>query len=375
MLKSLCLTVSLPATLLLLSTGCSLTANAPATQSSTTDAIAQPPAEKFIAARKLAWEAAVMVQNPPHLVDTWQRAKIKWRQAIKLLESIPPSSPLTPQVQQKLAIYRKNYATISQRLATEQQAVENLRHAQKMAWAAAVMVHKPPHSRKVLERAKQKWQAAVDLLEPVAPGTSTERYARQKLITYRSNATKISKRILTETAAQETLSRFTDAEKRLEQAVMDAMAGFTDERTGVSYQEYTELVQRLRSRLKQLAAQAAGTHHPVYSDLSNALKDYEFALHIWQAYLGFKETVSTGGLYDDLIDTVPISFINSSTLTQKYKVQTFAGGTQISFRFAVWKVWKRAQEHISAAQWKHISHHPHPNIAPEKAPAEVIGSR
>lgn len=82
---------------------------------------AQPTAAlgTFIEARKLAWDAAVMVQHPPHTVETWQAARVKWRQAINLLETIPEGTALSVQAKEKIAVYQVNYAAINDRLTTE----------------------------------------------------------------------------------------------------------------------------------------------------------------------------------------------------------------------------------------------------------------
>lgn len=48
----------------------------------------------YDAARQLAWQAAVSVQGPPHEIATWQQARVTWRKAMRLLESIPADSDL-----------------------------------------------------------------------------------------------------------------------------------------------------------------------------------------------------------------------------------------------------------------------------------------
>ncbi|MEG3882198.1 magnesium transporter, partial [Microcoleus sp. herbarium7] len=85
-----------------------------------------PTATNLAAAQKLAMEAAVMTQNPPHPLENWQQVQGKWQESIKLLEAIPDSSPVVTQAQEKLSVYRTNYQAITNRIVTEQKAATNL---------------------------------------------------------------------------------------------------------------------------------------------------------------------------------------------------------------------------------------------------------
>jgi hypothetical protein len=59
-----------------------------------------PTATNLAAAQKLAMEAAVMTQNPPHPLENWQQVQEKWQESIKLLEAIPDNSPVATQAQE-----------------------------------------------------------------------------------------------------------------------------------------------------------------------------------------------------------------------------------------------------------------------------------
>ncbi|MBD1942969.1 hypothetical protein H6F50_11460 [Coleofasciculus sp. FACHB-712] len=65
------------------------------------------------AAQKLAWEAAVIVQNPPHPLENWQDAQSKLQQAINLLNTIPQGTFVGAKAKDKLANYQINYNTIT----------------------------------------------------------------------------------------------------------------------------------------------------------------------------------------------------------------------------------------------------------------------
>ena len=157
-----------------------------------------PTATNLAAAQKLAMEAAVMIQNPPHPLETWQQVQGKWEESIKLLEAIPDTSPVAAQAKDKLAIYRTNYQAISNRIVTEQKAATNLEAAQKLAWEAAVMAKEPPHPKELWQNTQSKLQQAINLLNAIPQGTFVEAQAKEKLVAYQNNYTVISNRIKTE---------------------------------------------------------------------------------------------------------------------------------------------------------------------------------
>ena len=79
-------------------------------------------AESLEKAQKLAVEAAVLVQKPPHPMEVWHQSQSKWQQAIALLEAIEAGTPVYSLAQNKLSSYRTNRAVIGQRLAIAQKA-------------------------------------------------------------------------------------------------------------------------------------------------------------------------------------------------------------------------------------------------------------
>ncbi|MEG4456063.1 hypothetical protein [Microcoleus sp. N9_A1] len=157
-----------------------------------------PTATNLAAAQKLAMEAAVMTQNPPHPLENWQQVQGKWQESIKLLEAIPDNSLVATQAQEKLSVYRTNYQAITNRIVTEQKAATNLEAAQKLAGEAALMVNNPPHPKDVWQNAQSKLQQAINLLSSIPQGTFVEAQAKEKLADYQNNYTLISNRIKTE---------------------------------------------------------------------------------------------------------------------------------------------------------------------------------
>jgi hypothetical protein len=304
----------------------------------------------YAAARSLAWEAALLVQNPPHSTETWKQARSKWRQAIRLLESIPPGTPVSAAAAQRLSIYQKNYAAISGRLADEKDAQENLKAAQSLAWQASVIVQNPPHPLRVWQRANSKWQEAIALLEPIGSNTTIAPQTQAKLATYRSNQDVIDQRITVETQAKRLLERFSKTSRHLQDLSTSIVSGLTIEQIGIDYADYTALVRQMEADLNQFGQQPAGQLHPIYAPLSEAVNDYRFALKLWDTYLRYKQANSQW-LYDDLFNQlVPISWLDSSTLFEKYQVKPYTNGTKVSLRFAVWEIWHHAADAVSTAQ-------------------------
>lgn len=82
-------------------------------------------------AKQSAMAAALLVQNPPHPVDTWYQAQQKWQYAINLLEQIPEESFSYPEAREKLKLYRENYQVITQRFNWAKQAINLNNQAKK----------------------------------------------------------------------------------------------------------------------------------------------------------------------------------------------------------------------------------------------------
>lgn len=307
------------------------------------------------AARKLAWEASVLVQKPPHPVKIWQQARVKWRQAIRLLEEIPEGAVGFDQAREKIVTYRANYAIINARLNEEQAAATKLEAAQTLAWQAAITAQNPPHSLRVWQRASQKWREAIELLEPIPSRTFAAIQGREKLEDYRRNYSTITRRMATETLALETLQKFVQTATRLNTVPTHALAGITSDELGIEYEDYSQLVQKLESSLDELSGQVAGRSHPAYTDLRRATEDYKLAVKLWNSYLDLERSNSQW-LYDGLLNQlVSVSQEESTMLTQKYGVKTYFSGSKVSLRFTVWEIWNHATEQIRKAQQKTLS--------------------
>jgi tetratricopeptide (TPR) repeat protein len=310
------------------------------------------PTQNFEAARKLAWEAAVMVQDPPHPAETWQTARVKWRQAIRLLEAIPDNAAISPQAQEKLLTYTQNYDTISKRLMAEKFGVENLELAQTLAWQAAVTAQHPPHPLPVWQRASRKWQEAIALLEPIPATTSVFAQSQQKLAIYRENYRNIQQRIEVELRAQELLEQFSNAAIQLNHLSANAPVGITVEEIGISYWSYASLVKRLETALTQFSRLPGARSHPVYGKLAGAIADYNNALKLWQAYLDFQQDNAAWLFGDSFHQLFPLETPETIALVQQYQLETVPSQStepKISLKFSVWKIWQQANNHLKQA--------------------------
>ena len=328
------------------------------------DTLPATSAETLSQARQLAWEAAVLVQNPPHPEKTWQQARVRWRQAIRLLEAIPSHAPQAAVARQRLAVYRANYQAIDDRWTQEKAAQASYRASQILAWQAAVMVQNPPHSISLWQRAEQKWQAAIAKLATIPPRTSVSLPAQAKLDTYRRNQRAIQEQIALEQQALVALQQFAQTARYLESLPNDELAeNPINESIGIAYDQYLGLLGGLKAELSQLAQTPKGTQHPIYQSLSEALDDYEFAVDVWQAYLAYKQEnakwLNGSAPFNQL---VPLDRLDEATLRQKYQVKTYVEGTKVSLKFTVWAIWQRASQVVGSAEQKiQIAGQPQPN--------------
>jgi uncharacterized membrane-anchored protein YhcB (DUF1043 family) len=350
------LTVALSTGIFLLG-GCSVV-NQVLSAKSTQDSAStesQSASDNLTDARQLAWEAAVIVQNPPHPVNTWQQAKGKWQQAVALLEAAPINTTISAQIREKLPVYRANYTTIDRRLAIEQSAANNLQKAQDLAWQAAVVVQNPPHALRVWRTASRHWQDAIVLLEKIPKTTFAFATSQEKLSTYRNNYSTINQHVATETSALIALKQFSETAVQLNNLMTSRLINPTQSSVGISYQDYSRTVQEMEASLAQFTNQPDVKKHLIYSDLTEAVEDHKLVLKLWQTYLDFKKAETQNLDNDSFNQLFPISFQESNLLIQKYGVRTYGNGTQVSLKFTIWAIWQRANQHIRQAQQKILS--------------------
>ncbi len=74
---------------------------------------------KLVTSKKLAIQASVIVQNPPHPPEVWEKAQTKWQEAISLLQEIPQDAFVFYEAVEKLDLYQVNYQAVTTRLETQ----------------------------------------------------------------------------------------------------------------------------------------------------------------------------------------------------------------------------------------------------------------
>ena len=86
----------------------------------------------FVAVAKSYGErAAVLVQNPPHSADIWQRAEEQWQEALKALEKVPENSPSYVEAQSLRGQYLDYKSDIEARRRQEEQAVATIQEVRQ----------------------------------------------------------------------------------------------------------------------------------------------------------------------------------------------------------------------------------------------------
>jgi hypothetical protein len=141
----------------------------------------------FKSALKLGMEASSLAQNPPHPLAKWQQAATKWQQAIHFLKRIPEGTSVSAKAQERLIRYRRNYHAINEKAAIEQQALNNLATAQKLAIEAAFFMKNAPNSLSAWKEAKDKWQQAIQLLESIPKNSFAYQEAQTNLSNYKTH--------------------------------------------------------------------------------------------------------------------------------------------------------------------------------------------
>ncbi|MBE9207026.1 hypothetical protein IQ244_10935 [Nostoc sp. LEGE 06077] len=149
----------------------------------------------FKAAQNLGLEASALVQSPPHPLIVWQQAESKWQEAIKLLENISENTSVSTRAKDKLITYRFYHTIISQKVIVEKKAVNNLETAHKLAIEANFFIQSSPHSFSVREKAKDKWQQAINSLKEIPDNTFVYQQAKETLLNYQANYREISKNL------------------------------------------------------------------------------------------------------------------------------------------------------------------------------------
>lgn len=172
-------------------------------------------------AQKLAMEAAIIVQNPPHPVQVWQEAQIKWEEAIQLLSEISHQDLMQDEIQQTLKTYQNNYQIITARAVQEESASNNWGKALQLGQETAEMVQNSPHPLLTWREAHSKCNEAVKLLNSIPSTTSIYHQAQEKVVGYKNNCANLDKRVGIEEKAVNTMMRVEKLDREIQTAAQE----------------------------------------------------------------------------------------------------------------------------------------------------------
>lgn len=130
------------------------------------------------------------------------------KEAIALLETIPPSAGAAhQQAQTKSAQIRSHLEIVEQRLENEDAALSTLEDAKQLKNEATDISNNPDHNVASWRTAQAKLQSAINLLKKVPENTFASAQAKQNLSTYLNNYRSVSQKVKTEEAAFATLKK------------------------------------------------------------------------------------------------------------------------------------------------------------------------
>jgi hypothetical protein len=140
-------------------------------------------------------------------INSLNIAQVKLKEAIALLETIPPGAgSIYRQAQNDLTEYRTRLALVQNRLKVEEAAVANLEQAKSLANQAVTLSKEPPHNVAVWQADQAKWRGANQLLRRIPINTFVSAQAKQKQSAYTASYVIADERLKTEKAALVTLN-------------------------------------------------------------------------------------------------------------------------------------------------------------------------
>ncbi|MGA7935765.1 MAG: hypothetical protein WCA35_19600 [Kovacikia sp.] len=226
--------------------------------------------ERVLMAEGQAESALQKAQTLPQSVNGWREIQLLWQGAIAQLKTIPQKPPFDSFVQQRLAIYQGNLATINQYITAEQQAQKKLAAA-KSAANIANGRQSLAQSPENWQRVQVTWQVAVNHLRQIPNTTTSFGEAQQLLGEYESKLGVARDRV-----TQENL-----AKKALDQAVTLAKKAALLQQQN----QWTPAVATWRNAVNQLAQVPDGTiYHnqaqSLVSSYANSLQQAETQLNL-----------------------------------------------------------------------------------------------
>ncbi|MBO0350751.1 hypothetical protein J0895_16960 [Phormidium pseudopriestleyi FRX01] len=141
--------------------------------------------DEMVIALDSALSAVAQGKNPPHPVTVWEPVASNWQQAIALMESVPPDSPVYPLALEKLPTYRANLTEIQGRIQAEKTGREQMQAILSVA-KVAIARSGVAQSVESWETIYASWEQVIQQLEALPRGTMAHQEASQLLPSYRS---------------------------------------------------------------------------------------------------------------------------------------------------------------------------------------------
>ncbi|MBP0021135.1 MAG: hypothetical protein J7647_26730 [Cyanobacteria bacterium SBLK] len=132
-------------------------------------------------AKKFAWQAATMSQNPPHSAAKWQQIEGFWQEALAQLQKVNPDDKTSYiEAQTKIAEYRANLAQVTLKRQEEQTSEQALFNAEKQIQNLLASTPDDP-ARVNRPQTAAKIQGIINELQKVKPGTTAYSKAQELL--------------------------------------------------------------------------------------------------------------------------------------------------------------------------------------------------
>jgi hypothetical protein len=159
--------------------------------------VAEQQAQQRINAARTAASAAETRASTAASVQEWQNAQATWQVAVSQLQQVSRNTMAYAEVQQLLALYQPQLASVGDRLKQETVASATLSEALKIATEAQQL-----ERNNQWQRAVTQWQAALGRVQQVPNGTSYFSQAQPLIASYRAALTNAQSRLQTNVGMQ-----------------------------------------------------------------------------------------------------------------------------------------------------------------------------
>ncbi len=159
--------------------------------------VAEQQAQQRINAARTAASTAETRASTAASVQAWQNAQATWQVAVNQLQQVSRNTMAYAEVQQLLALYLPQLASVGDRLKQETVASATLSDALKIATEAQRL-----ERNNQWQRAVTQWQAALGRVQQVSNGTSYFSQAQPLIASYRVALTNAQSRLQTNVGMQ-----------------------------------------------------------------------------------------------------------------------------------------------------------------------------